>query len=90
VGDVDAMIRVLLTVFSLATVIFFPWPFAAAIALMASSIEPLIPLAAGIFADTLYLAPHTSVVPYFSVWGALTTVIVLLVRRWLEASIIRG
>lgn len=84
------MIRSLLSAFSLAAVILFPWPFAALVALMAATVEPLVPFAAGVFADTLYFVPHTSILPYCSVWGAFATTVAFLVRRWLEASIIRG
>ncbi|MHB1769965.1 MAG: hypothetical protein ACYCPH_02720 [Minisyncoccota bacterium] len=86
------MMRGALVFAALASVIFFPWPLTVALALISSFVEPLAALAVGIFADTFYYAyaPQTGIVPIFSLLGALTTVIALLVRSRLRASSMRG
>ncbi len=84
------MIRGALTLVALASVIFFPWPLTAVLMLVSSSLEPLVPLAAGIFADTLYYTPKAGVLPFFTLFGALTTVVALLVRSRLRTGIIGG
>jgi len=78
----------LLTLFAFISVIFFPWLFTAAFALFASAFIPFIPLAVGIFADTLYYSPATNFVPLFTLYGALATGIVVLVHRRLRTGII--
>ncbi len=82
------MIRATLVFLTLASAIFFPWPFTALLALGASFLEPLTPLAAGIFIDTLYYSASTGGFPYFALCGALATVIVFFVRNQLKASTI--
>ena len=81
--------RWILTLFSLVSVVFFPWPFTALLALFASFTEPLVPLAVGLFADTLYYAPSVSTVPFFTLTGAALTIVALLVRSRLRTSIIK-
>ncbi len=82
--------RGILTFFTLTSVIFFPWPFAATFAVVLAFTEPLIPLAVGIFADTLYYTPHTNTLPLFTLYGAAMTGIAFIVRSRLRASIMRG
>jgi len=77
-----------LSFFVFVSIIFFPWPIAAALALFSSLSIPLLPLAAGIFADTLYYSPSVTIVPFFTLCGALTTGVALLVRSRLKTSII--
>lgn len=79
------MTRGLVTFFTFVSIIFFPWPLAAALALISSFSIPLLPLAAGIFADTLYYAPHAGL-PIFSLSGALVTAVAFFVRSRLKAS----
>lgn len=81
--------RGILTFFTLTSVIFFPWPFAAALAVVSVFAEPLMPLAAGIFADTLYYTSHANTLPLFTLYGAAMTVIAFIVRGRLRASIMR-
>lgn len=66
----------------------FPWPLTAFLALALSFSEPLLPLAAGLFVDVLYYAPHAQALPLFTLSGALATVSAFLVRSRLKASII--
>jgi len=84
------MMRGLLTLFVFISVMFFPWPFAAALALVSSLSVPLLPLAAGIFADTLYYIPRVAPLPFFTLYGAIVTSVALLVRSRLKTSIIKG
>ncbi|MBU6388501.1 hypothetical protein KGQ72_01320 [Patescibacteria group bacterium] len=85
-GDVDfAMMRGIFTFFTLASVIYFPWLLTALLALAVSSVEPLIPLAAGLFADTLYYTPQAGV-PLFTLFGAGFSALALLVRSRLLAG----
>lgn len=77
----------LLTVSTFVSVVLFPWPFTALLALATSLSEPLVPLAAGLFADTLYYAPQAGGLPVFTLYGAAISLIAVFVRRWLRASI---
>ncbi|MDP2651537.1 MAG: hypothetical protein Q8O94_00160 [bacterium] len=81
------MIRGLLILIAFISVIFFPWPFAAALTFVSSFYIPLLPLAVGLFADTLYYTPNGAL-PLFTIYGALITGIALFVRSRLKASII--
>lgn len=81
--------RGLLTLFSFVSTIFFPWPFTTLLALAASVTEPLVPLAVGLFADTLYYAPSVSILPQYTLYGAVATTIALFVRSRLRAGIIK-
>jgi hypothetical protein len=83
------MMRGILTLFTFVSVIFFPWPFTALLALVSSLTEPLVPLAVGMFADTLYYAPSAGALPFFTLAGAVATTIALLVRSRLRAGIIK-
>lgn len=84
------MTRAALTLSTLASVVFLPWPFAALLALSGSALEPLLPLSAGLLADTLYYyAPRFGALPLFTIFGAATTALAFLVRSRLSASSIR-
>ena len=58
--DADfAMMRGILTSLTFISTVLFPWPLTVLLALAISLFEPLVPLAAGLFADTLYHAPQS-------------------------------
>lgn len=82
------MIRGTLTIFTFVSTILFPWPLTAILAIVASVFEPLVPLAAGLFADTLYYAPQSGAIPLFTLCGALLTIVAFFVRSRLKTSII--
>lgn len=82
--------RFFLVLFAFAGVVFFPWPLALLIAIAASFFVPFLPLATGLFADTLYYVPHAAALPYATLLGAGATVLALVVRSWLKTGIIRG
>jgi hypothetical protein len=84
------MMHGFLTLFAFVSVIFLPWPCTAVLALISGFFIPLLPLAIGLFADTLYYTPQAATLPSFTLWGALATVIAIFVHRRLRASIIRG
>lgn len=75
--------RGLLTFLVFISVIFFPWPLTAVLALSSSFLIPVMPLAAGLFADMLY---YTSGFPFFTLYGALATGAVLFVRSRLKTG----
>lgn len=77
------------TVITLISVLFFPWPLTACFALGMALYEPLVPLAAGLFADTLYYAPHARALPLFTLFGALATAAAFFVRSRLKAGPVR-
>lgn len=83
------MMRGLLTFACLMSVIFFPWPFAAFLALVASLSEPFVPLAAGLFADTLYYTPSASALPFFTLIGAAVSAVSIFVRSRLRTGSMR-
>ncbi|MFA6503098.1 MAG: hypothetical protein WCT45_02485 [Candidatus Paceibacterota bacterium] len=82
------MIRTLATVLSFLSAIFFPWPLTACLAIGVSVYEPLVPLAIGIFADTLYYAPSTGAWPVLTLYGLLATILAFFVRSQLKTGII--
>lgn len=84
------MIRGALTIVTLLSVIFFPWPLATLLAFFSSLYLPLLPLVTGIFFDTLYYTPAGGAWPLASSIGALVTALALFVRSRLNASIIGG
>jgi len=77
------MMRGPLAIIAFISVIIFPWPFTAVLALASAFVEPLVPLAVGLFADTLYYIPHAGY-PYFTLWGAVVTTIALVVQSRLR------
>ncbi|MDE1919540.1 MAG: hypothetical protein KGH56_02450 [Patescibacteria group bacterium] len=83
------MMRGLLTLLTLVSVVFFPWPLAALLAILSASLEPLVPLAAGLLADTLYYAPQAQAFPVFTLYGLLCTIIAFFVRSRFRTSIMR-
>lgn len=84
------MMRGILTPLTFISIVLFPWPLTVLLTLAVSLFEPLVPLAAGLFADTLYYAPQSEILPIFTLYGVLVTVVALFVRSRLKTSIIRG
>ncbi len=78
------MIRPVMTGLTLGSVMLFPWPAAAVLALMSAVVEPLVPLAAGILADALYYVPQAHSYPLFTLFGMLVTLISSVVRSRLR------
>jgi hypothetical protein len=78
----------LLTLFTFVSVILFPWPLSVLLTVVTSFFEPLVPIAVGIFADTLYWAPHASTLPIFTLYGLVLSAVAVLVRSRLSAGII--
>lgn len=83
------MTRAVLTLSTLAFVAFLPWPFAALLALSGAALEPLLPLSAGLLADTLYYAPRWGTLPLFTIGGGAATILAFFVRDRLRAGTIR-
>ncbi|HUY05422.1 MAG TPA: hypothetical protein VMV62_01755 [Candidatus Paceibacterota bacterium] len=81
------MIRRAGTLLTFLSVLFFPWPLTAGLALGMALFEPLVPLAAGLFADTLYYVPHGGSLPLFTISGAIVTAVALFVHSRLKAGI---
>lgn len=82
------MIRPLGTLLTFVSAIFFPWPLTACLALGLAIFEPLVPLAAGIFVDTIYYSSHAGLLPLFTLYGALATALAFFVRSRLKTGII--
>jgi hypothetical protein len=82
------MMRGLFTLLSFISAILFPWPLTILVTLGIALFEPLVPLAIGIFADTLYYTPQAGTLPLFTMYGALVTIVAFLVRSRLKTSII--
>lgn len=68
----------------------FPWPLTAVLACALALSEPLVPLAAGLFTDTLYYSPEGGFLPLFTLFGAGMTVLAFFVRTRLKAGILEG
>lgn len=62
--------RGVFTFCTLVAAVIFPWPLTALLVLSMTSLEPLLPLAAGIIYDSLYFTPHTYAFPLATVYGA--------------------
>ena len=82
------MTRGIFTFLSFFSTIFFPWIFTVVLALVTSLLEPLIPLAIGLFADTLYYSPSAEIIPFFTLYGAIASIVASFVRSRLKTSII--
>jgi len=80
----------LLVLLAFISVIFFPWPLTALLVLASSLSIPLLPLAAGLFADTLYYTPHATALPFATILGAVATGAAFFVRSRLRASSMGG
>ncbi len=83
------MTQGILTLLTFISAVLFPWPLTAALAFVSSFTEPLVPLAIGIFADTLYYAPHAYTLPLFTICGTILTFSMLFVRSRLRSSPVR-
>jgi hypothetical protein len=81
--------RGVFTILAFISTVLFPWPFAALLSLGIALYEPLVPLAVGIFADTLYYTPQLGA-PLFVLGGLFATVSAYFVRSRLKPGIIRG
>lgn len=77
-----------LTLLAFVSVIFFPWPLTIMLAFTSSFFIPLLPLAIGLFADTLYYTPHSGTLPLFTLYGALAAGVSIFVHRQLRTGII--
>lgn len=78
----------ILTIATFISVLLFPWPLSVLLAVATSFFEPLVPFAAGVFADTLYWAPQAGTLPVFTLYGLVLSIIAVFVRSRLSASII--
>lgn len=72
------------------SVMLFPWPVAALLALGLSLVEPFVPLAVGLLIDIFYYSSYGGALPLATLSGACVTALALFVRSRLLASIIRG
>ncbi len=77
-----------LTILTFVSALFLTWPFTALLALIVSIFEPMVPLAVGLFTDTLYYTPQAGNLPMFTFAGALLTAIAFFVRSRLSEGII--
>lgn len=80
------MMRVIGTFATCFSVLFFPWPLTVCLALGMALFEPLVPFAAGLFADTIYYAPPGNGAPFFTIAGALVTALSFFVRSRLKTG----
>ena len=82
------MIRGTFTALTLFSVVLFPWPFAALLALIGALPIPLLPLATGLLVDVLYYVPAPHTLPLATVVGALVSGGAYHVRSRLKMGII--
>lgn len=80
------MIRRLGTLSVFFSALLFPWPLTACLALGLSVFEPWVPLAAGLFVDTLFYTPHGTFVPLFTLVGVCVTAVSFFVRSRLKTG----
>lgn len=74
-------------ILSFASAILFPWPLTAFLALALALFEPFMPLALGIFADTLYYSHQGTLLPLATLFGALGSALAFFVRSRLKTRI---
>ena len=70
------------------SLVLFPWPLSAALALLMALFIPGAPLALGLVADALYWMPGLHALPLATIAGALTCALALFVRSRLLPGII--
>lgn len=78
-----------LTILSLISVVLFPWIYTLVLVCVTAAFEPLVPLAVGILADTLYYTSHAAAWPLYTLLGLVTSILAYFVRSGLRSSIIR-
>lgn len=80
----------ILTIATFISAVLFPWPLTALLAILTSFFEPLVPLAAGLFADTLYWVPKVKAGawPVFTLYGLVLSSIVIFVRSRMRTGTI--
>lgn len=83
------MMRGIFSLITFISIVLFPWPMSVFLALAISLFEPLVPLAAGIFADTLYYTPQSGILPLFTLYGAAVTALAFFVRSRLRTGPVR-
>lgn len=84
------MIRnALLTFITFTSAVLFPWPLTVLLVCITAFFEPLVPLAVGLFADTLYYAPGAGALPVFTFYGLVLSVSIVFVRSQLRTGIIK-
>lgn len=82
------MIRGILTFSTFASILFFPWLLSVTLATLTAFFEPLVPLAAGLFADAVYYVPGAAHFPYAAIGGGAITLLAFFVRHRLVTGII--
>jgi hypothetical protein len=82
------MMRGILVFMSFISTIFSPWIITAILVFAVSLLDPLVPLAIGLFADTLYYTSSAETIPLLTLYGAIVSLIASFVRNRLSASII--
>lgn len=79
----------ILTLLSFLSALFLPWVCTVLIACAGALVEPLLPLAAGLFTDVLYYAPGTYSLPLATLGGAAVTGIAFFVRTRVRPGPVR-
>lgn len=74
------------TFLTVLSAVLFPWPLTALLALGMALFEPLLPLSAGLFLDTLYYTSHGGKLPFFTIWGAFVAAAAFFVRSRLKTG----
>jgi hypothetical protein len=82
------MMRGIASCASMASVVLFPWPVAAVLAIVFSVQVPLLPVAVGLFTDVVYWHSFAGLIPLGTVAGCVCTIAAFLVRMRLNAGII--
>jgi hypothetical protein len=75
---------------ALLSPLFFPWPLTVGLALLAAIYFPFAPFVVGVLTDVLYYAHGASVLPWWTLLGALATAVAFLVRGFVQTSIMRA
>lgn len=80
------VLRLLVPIFALFSVFFFPWQVTLVLLLAASLILPVLGVVIGAFADLIYYSPGAGM-PFFLLMGIAATGLALLVHRFVKTRI---
>ncbi|MDQ1299860.1 MAG: hypothetical protein QG636_528 [Patescibacteria group bacterium] len=84
------MIRAMTSLIALISLFIFPWQIALVAIFAASLMVPPAGLALGLIADLVYYSPEAAFMPYFTLFGLLSSVLSFLVHRFVKTRIMEG
>jgi len=84
------MMRLVPALATLVSLFFFPWPLSLALIFVSALFLPPAGLILGIAADALYFMPGAAFLPLFTLYGLFSTLLSLLVHRFVKTRIMEA